>query len=227
MGVVFRQSIAVINGSKIVGNNAGHGGLGGNGFPDGPGGDGGGLYTFSGQLMLVNAIIAENTIQPGGSGSGMYLNSFADLFHVTLARNTGGDGSGVFVTYPMVYLTNTIVVSHTVGISVHVDGKVYLEDTLWGSEAWANGVDWSGNGTIITGTRNIWADPLFVNPDGMDYHLSASSPAIDQGIPTSINIDIDNQQRPNPGTNLPDLGADEYWYFRWTQFLPMLYNRRD
>lgn len=195
-----------INGAEVYKNEAG---LGGNPGLDG---DGGGLYiSKQGHLILTNAIIAENSIDSSGKGSGIYLGAPGELLHTTMARNAGGDGSGITVISTTINLTNTILVSHTVGISVAVNSTATLGNTLWGSDAWANGVDWSGSGAIFTGTQNLWAGPLFVNPDAINYHLSATSPAIDQGLSTWVDTDIDNQPRPNPYTNLPDLGADETW----------------
>jgi hypothetical protein len=108
-------------------------------------------------------------------------------------------------------MTNTILVSHTIGISVAQGSEAILESTLWGDGSWANETDWAGDGSIITGTRNYWLSPGFVDPSNLDYHLGPTSAAIDLGIPTSLAIDIDNQPRPNPNSMIPDLGADEYW----------------
>jgi hypothetical protein len=56
------------------------------------------------------------------------------------------------------------------------------------------------------------------DPSLYDYHIGAGSPAIDAGAvslpigsgwPTLLNEDFDGEQRPNPDTNLPDIGADE------------------
>jgi hypothetical protein len=51
-----------------------------------------------------------------------------------------------------VAVTNTILASQTLGITVTVGNSVTLEATLWGSDAWANDADWGGAGTVITGT---------------------------------------------------------------------------
>jgi hypothetical protein len=51
-----------------------------------------------------------------------------------------------------VAVTNTILVSHTVGIRVTAGNTATLEATLWGSGPWANDTDWGGAGTVITGT---------------------------------------------------------------------------
>ena len=159
--------------------------------------------------MAENAVIAENSIGLGGKGSGMYLSNAANLTHSTLAHNTGGDGSGLTVIVATVNLTNTILVSHTVGIT-STAGTIHLDSTLWGSGAWANLTDIGGSGSYIH-VNDRSGDPAFVDPANGDYHLLPSSPAIDRGVPAEVAVDVDNQPRPNPSTGLPDLGADEYW----------------
>ncbi|HEY5952145.1 MAG TPA: choice-of-anchor Q domain-containing protein [Kofleriaceae bacterium] len=55
------------------------------------------------------------------------------------------------------------------------------------------------------------ADYAFVTPDGIgpwDYHVGAGSLAIDRGVTTDINIDVDGDARPQ-GTKV-DVGADEF-----------------
>jgi autotransporter family porin len=162
--------------------------------------------------LWKNAIIAGNSTDFGGSGSGLYIaGSHPRLEHLTLAQNTGGDGSGIYLMDSTLSLTNTILVSQTVGITVSQNSTATLEATLWGSGAWENQDDLGGNGRIITGTINYWGDPAFVNPRALDYHIKANSYAIDRGISAGVTTDIDNQPRPNPDTGIPDLGADEYW----------------
>ena len=104
-------------------------------------------------------------------------------------------------------LTNTILVSHSVGITVAAGSTATLEGTLWGSGEWANGTDWSGAGTFINGTVNIWDDPRFLDPAGGDYHISRDSAAIDDGVYSGVTEDIDGEPRP-AGMGY-DIGADE------------------
>ena len=107
-------------------------------------------------------------------------------------------------------LTNTILVSHSVGITVAAGNTATLEATLWGTDTWANLTDWGGAGTIITGTVNIWDDPAFVNPDARDYDIGPESAAIDTGVPARVYYDIDDEPRPT-GKGY-DIGADEYYH---------------
>jgi hypothetical protein len=129
------------------------------------------------------------------------------LLHNTIAHNSGGDGSGIYIYGSTITLTNNIIVSHTVGIYVHFDASASVEATLWGNGAWANGLDWDGAGTINL-SNNHWGDPDFVNYLAGDYHIGPDSDAIDQGIDAGVTRDIDMQPRPN---QVPDIGADEYW----------------
>lgn len=171
------------------------------------GGGGGGVYLFHTDATLTNVLIADN--HAGLLAPGLYAKgSSPRLLHTTVARNTGGDGSGILVAddggvYASVGLTNTIIVSHTVGILATAGNQAHLEATLWG-----NDTDWQGPGTIIVGDHNYWGNPLFTDPDIGDYHITSGSIAIDHGVPAGVTTDIDGDHRPaGPGY---DLGADEW-----------------
>jgi hypothetical protein len=107
-----------------------------------------------------------------------------------------------------VVLTNTILVSHTLGITVTAGSTATLEGTLWGSDSWANGSDWGGDGDIFAGTPNIRGDPAFVDPDDGDYHIGSDSAARNAGVNAGVTEDIDGDTRPQ-GSGY-DIGADEF-----------------
>ncbi|HHH40985.1 MAG TPA: hypothetical protein ENK56_03150, partial [Chloroflexi bacterium] len=186
-------------GNYVYGNRAGR--------------DGGGVFSSLGSADLnsTNDVVAGN--QAGQFGSGMALNADeqSDILvkHATIARNTGGDGSGIHAALSStVQVSNTIIVSHAVGITVAQGCKATLQNTLWASgTAWANLTNWAGGGTINT-ISNYGGDPKFVAPDLYDYHIMAGSAARDQGMDAGVNTDIDRQARPQGAA--PDLGADEY-----------------
>lgn len=175
---------------------------------------GGGLYVkyTLADPTLVNTVIADNHAQ--FAGSGIYVESASPSFlHTTLARNIGGDSSGVSLNSgSTVTMTNTILVSQTAGITVAAGNLATLDGILW----FGNGANTGGDG-IITVTHEITGDPAFA-PDG--YHLTAASAAIDQGVDAGVTTDIDNQ--PRPQGNAPDLGADEYWLLDKHLYLPLV-----
>jgi len=170
---------------------------------------GGGVYLESAYAArLANNILADN--RASQAGPGLYvLWSTPVLINNTLARNSGGDGSGVYVHTSVAVLTNTILVSHPIGVYMNNQyyGSVRMEATLWGSGQWANGVDWAGAGPIVTGTLNVWGDPAFVDPASGNYHIGLASAAIDQGVSTALLADLDGQPRPQGFVD--DIGADE------------------
>jgi len=170
---------------------------------------GGGLYVERSAITLTNSIVADNQItltgQITGSGSGLHIEgSSPHLLHTTIARNSGGDGSGVYITgtTSTAFLTNTILVSHTVGITVAAGNTAILNGVLW----YNNTVNTGGTGAI-TITNEYTGDPAFA-ADG--YHLTASSEAIDKGVNAGVDDDIDGDPRP-AGTGY-DIGADEYYH---------------
>jgi parallel beta-helix repeat protein len=191
-GLFLGESAAALSGNIVISNTSQNGG---------------GLYLSGSDAILTNTVVADN--QANSAGSGLYISdSSPQLLHATIARNGGGDGSGVYVTNnSTVALTNTILVSHTVGITVAADNTATLEATLWGTDTWGNGADWGGAGTIITGAVNLWGDPAFVDHDAGDYHISPGSAAIDVGVDAGVNDDIDGE--PRPAGHGYDIGADE------------------
>ncbi len=163
---------------------------------------GGGVYLNNSTVTMTNVVIADNRTETEGGG-GLYIEgSSPRLLHTTIARNGGGDGSGVYITGTLlspVTLTNTILVSHSVGITVAEGSAAVLDTVLWYSNT-AN----TGGGGSITVTREYTGDPAFAE-DG--YHLTASSEAIDRGGHAGVDDDIDGDPRPM-GQDY-DIGADE------------------
>lgn len=178
-------------------------------------GYGGGIWLENCNTDLVNNLIADNYAE--GRGSGMYIEGVSSLMqHNTIARNIGGDGSGVYITsyhesgdiyyYTNALLVNSIIVSHTVGVTVTLDNTARLESTLWGDGDWGNGTNAGGTGTVISNT-NVVGDPQFANPSIDDYHIGSNSAARDAGENAGVSSDIDGEWRFD---GHPDIGADEF-----------------
>jgi parallel beta-helix repeat protein len=218
-GAVFlERSSATVAGNTMISNSAGFGGamyvffsnngsvsnnvMRGNTATN----NGGGIYLQSTRIELINNIIVDNhIINSTKKGSGIFVQqSAARLTHNTIARNTGGDNSGLsfstLVALAPLVMTNTIIVNQLVGIT-----------TTAGNTATVRGVLFFGNGTNTTGAGPInvtnlhSGDPLFA-ADG--YHLKAGSGAIDNGISAGVATDIDGETRPSGAAS--DLGADEF-----------------
>jgi hypothetical protein len=165
---------------------------------------GGGLYLEWSDATLVNTVVADNWANTRGSGA-YVLNRGPRFLHTTLARNSGGDGSAFYVdssgdNSSSVFLTNTIVFSHAVGVTVTAGNTATLNATLWH----ANTTKGGGAGTVNSVNDHL-ADPAFAS-DG--YHLTGNSAAIDAGVEAGVDADIDGDPRPLRAGY--DIGADEF-----------------
>ncbi len=174
---------------------------------------GGGLYLDSSDITMTNNVIADNQVEV--EGSGLYItDSSPRLLHTTIARNSGGDGSGVHITGTLstVAMTNTILTSQTVGVYVANGNTASLNGVLWHD----NGTNYDGPGTIVVSNEHS-GDPAFAD-DG--YHLTFASAAIDNGMDAGVKTDIDGD--PRPCRLGPDLGADEIS----CRYLPIILKNR-
>jgi hypothetical protein len=175
-------------------------------------GSGGGIFNGPyGDARYYNTVIIGNQagVTADSGGAGLLVEAAApSLLHTTLHDNTGGNGSGIKVlAYPgmdsWVAMTNTILTSQTVGITVTwnpaVTATVILDGILW----FGNGANTGGGGTI-TPTNQLTGTPAFFS-DG--YHVRPGSAAVDAASSSSLSYDIDLQSRPY--NILYDFGADE------------------
>jgi hypothetical protein len=191
-GLYLYDSDATLTGNAVQGNTASMVSTG----------TGGGLHLDeSSDATLTNNVVADN--RASTTGSGLYIRDASPrLLHTTIARNSSGDGSGVYVTNrygtSTVAMTNTIIAGHVVGITVTAGSTVTLNGTLWH----ANGTDYGGN---VIHANDHTGDPAFAL-DG--YHLTLSSAAIDAGVDAGVTTDIDGDARPD-GCFF-DIGADEF-----------------
>jgi hypothetical protein len=155
-------------------------------------------------LTMTNNIIANS----GDKSLSFFASSGAPLTATLIHNTLAGSGTceGVFVGsgYVTLTLTNTIVTSHTWGITntVPASSSVIAEHTLF----WAN----QSNG--IMGINPVEDDPDFIDPKAGNYHIGPDSAAIDAGVEAGVNSDIDGDLRPHGSA--PDIGADEAMWWR-------------
>ncbi len=195
-GVYFTIDTSAFRDNTVIANASGR--------------DGGGLLLFRSEGVFENNIVAQNQVASGESGSGVYIwGGTPQLAHTTIAQNSGGDGSGVYVrSYSVgdpepghVVLTNTILVSQTIGFYIEISNTAVLDGVLW----YGNGTDIDGDG-VITISHEYTGFPAFIDPVGGDFHIGAASAARDKGVNSSVTDDIDGE----PRLGIPDIGADEY-----------------
>ncbi len=161
---------------------------------------GGGVYCYRSSATLTNCVFAGNTATQGyGYGGAVFCvaGANATLTNCTMASNTANFGHALFCEDASPTLTNCILWSVDPN-EIHVSsdsGPIVAHCDVQGG--------WPGDG-------NIDEDPLFVDPDSDDYHLSTGSPCINVGSNYAPELpDEDIEGNPRIQHCRVDMGAYE------------------
>lgn len=180
-------------------------------LPPGLGSFGGGLVSLGYspepaniELDIRNSIFVDNRA-PYGAGLYLARDTAAYIQGTTIAGNnwdeSGGNGLGG-------YSSSTTIVNSLIHVNAPFDVTAdYDVDYVF---------EYSNIGVTkdveVEGPGNINVDPLFIDPDNGDYHLTADSPCVDAGdpefVPEEGETDIDGQ--PRVVGERVDMGADEF-----------------
>ena len=141
---------------------------------------GGGIY---GSVPHINnCVFWGNNAGVGGAIDG----TSPQVINCTIIENSSGVG-GFHCFYPSASITNSILWMND-PVQISGEPSVTYSDIEGG---------WEGEG-------NIDLDPLFIDPDSLDFRLLEESSCIDAGDPT---FDV-----PPGGGRRIDIGAYEYWF---------------
>ena len=187
-------------------------------------------------ITVRNNIFYDNQICAVALGGYDYPNGSGKVTNSSFRNNTcyyddytsSGDGE-IYLSY-----SEHSIIENNIFYTTSQNNLVYAELTqptlsfnhnLFYCQSGTNNLsaDWNGNSynsysAFITGTstnaNSIFANPLFVsaNITTPDFHIAASSPAINAGNPLFTagagEVDIDGQNRTN---GIVDCGADEFY----------------
>ena len=201
-GIYVGDQYSVITGCTIEGNYSAA--------------EGGGIYFREYFETISYCTIAENEALSLGGGI-IFHASFAGIQNCTFYSNNCINGSGDAVE---VWDSGNIIIFNTIFSGHHSHAAIHQ----YGSPVSINYCDffdnpagnYAGNPAIpgfeeltmvnLNGDScdcymNIFENPLFIDPQNLDFHLSNNSPCIDAGDPLSL---------PDPDGTVADIGA---YYF--------------
>lgn len=168
------------------------------------GGCGGGLHaagmTVNGRAHWINSLWAGNSAPAGAAICAAHDggDDVLSLSHVTVVSPGLALADAARVQAGAVYLTNTLISSHTVGI-LRQAGLAQLSHVFIGMSS-----------VPLSGTV-VLAGPLFSGPvtfiDNADYRLAPISLAVDGGLASASTRDYFGNLRPQGGA--PDIGYVE------------------
>ena len=153
------------------------------------------FYLVSGTTIIKSLFARNYTVySAGGAANTLGQGNKVYFINCTFSDNEAqhGDGGALNISYAQIYMTNSIVYNNPGMYSndLHLDFDGYA-DINYSDLTMPDGA---------TGSNNIDQDPMFVNPDSLDYHLSPGSPCIDAG--TDVGLDYSGQA--------PDMGCFEF-----------------
>lgn len=164
--------------------------------------EGGGLHHGLFDGYIANTVFADNAaVSTNGAALQLASPGVVTVVQSTIAAQTVSGSTAVRVVSGTVALTNTVIVSHAVGLDV-IAGLVTQDYTLF----FGNGVNTQG--VVSGGAHTLTGDPRFVAPASDDYRIGPGSAAIDTGVAAGVATDFDGEVRPQ-GAGF-DIGFDEF-----------------
>jgi parallel beta-helix repeat protein len=158
---------------------------------------GGGIFSGSSSPSITNNTISGNTAAEFGGGIMSYFISSPTITNTILWDNDASEGPEIWIGYGTWPSSLTISYSNVKGgqESVYVFPNCILN---WG-------------------TGMIDADPLFVDSDNDDFHLTFPSPCKDTGDNLAVTEANDFEGDPRIAYGTVDMGAEEFYtHLYWT-----------
>lgn len=193
-------------------------------------GSGGGIFCSSSTPSIINCTIKDNSADFGGGGIYCAYSSSPIVTNCIISRNTAKYGGGIrCFDFSSPVFTNCTISQNKAdnsggGMYCYSSSPTITNSIFWDdspNEIYEDASDLNVTycciqDEVYAGEGNINVSPLFVDPNGGDYHLQSGSPCIDKGTNMAVpSEDKDGVVRPKDGNDdglaICDIGAYEYF----------------
>ena len=151
--------------------------------------EGGGIYCFHSSPTIAYCAVYGNEAESGGGGVFCYEGSPA-LRNCTISNNSVDEGGGGLFCWSNAspVLINTIIWDNTSPQIYFGEDRDYNSIRISYSdvEGGEDGIETNNNAWVNWRDGNIDSDPLFVDAEGDNYHLTEDSPCMNTGDPESL-----------------------------------------
>ena len=159
---------------------------------------------YQGRTLVQNNVSYGN----GGVGIGSYLSQ-----HIDFVNNTTYGNGAVAPNGPQMGSNQGGDINYYNNIVLAADGQDENGISNVGDFTWDYNLCYGGNGPSTKGAHDVFADPRLVDastdPSKADFHLTAGSPAIDEGT-SQLAPKFDHDAKARPSGAGFDIGAYEY-----------------
>jgi len=183
---------------------------------------GGGIYCHYSNTVIGDCLIANNNTTYGGGAYYFYEDCFIQIYNTTFANNTASQkGGGIYCRTSSSIINCTVYENNALegsGLYCDREASPIITNCVFRDDPETEIYNEPGANPVITysnimgswpGEGNIDADPLFLDPEHGDFHLTIDSPCIDTGTSNGA-PEFDFEGDPRPFGDGVDMGADEY-----------------
>ena len=187
----------------------------------------GGIECFESYLTFIDCVISGNRARSNDGGGMICVDCSGSFTNCTITRNVGG---AVFL-YDSPLIFNSTTISFTGGLGIRFwdsDDAIVKYCNFFGNSSgdfvFADGDSSHGppkigiistinaNSDSCDNYNNIFLDPMFVDAEAGDFHLTESSPCINAGDPELLF---------DPDSTIADIGA--FYYHQVATETPNVY----
>jgi hypothetical protein len=174
-----------------------------------------GIRLVTGDMRVVNNLVVDGhttgvaygiLVERPDAGTVITDNTVVDI--TGAVDDSRGLRLGDDYPYTQPTVANNILAFNTTGLSTSMTAPLLSGNIFYGNARYDY---WRYDHGEVP-PNSLFVDPLFVNRAGGDYHLGASSPAINAGDNSVVMADDwDMDWQPRIGGGRVDIGADEYY----------------